>query len=191
MIRFDLKKTIEAAAYLIKKQPGKIENYMRLLKLLYIADRKSLERRNAPISGDTPYALKRGPVPSTTLDLIKGSDPRSRDWDPFIKRINFDVCLEQDPGTMHLSRADLNILDEVANFFQAYDEFDMVHWCHAHLPEYEKVWNSRGGAESKRIPLPDILEAIGKSDSLDSIVGQANERAAFAQLFGDHFPTSL
>src|SRR3990167_11350054 len=86
MIRFNIDKTIEAAAYLIKQQPGYRENYMRLLKLLYLADRVSLKERSTPICGDVPYAMAEGPVPSRTLDLIKGKDPSSEKWEKFIEK---------------------------------------------------------------------------------------------------------
>jgi uncharacterized phage-associated protein len=189
MIGFNLDKTIEAAAYLIKQQPEAVESYMRLLKLLYIADRTSLAERLAPISGDIPYAMRQGPVPSATLDLIKGNDPRAEQWERYIKRIDFHVQLIKDPGNRHLSRAEINILDRVSEQFRNCDEWDLVHWCHKRIPEYTKAWKSRGDRKRVRIPLEDVLAAIGLSDRQEQIVAQQNADLGFTRLFGDHLPT--
>lgn len=188
MIGFNIDKTIQAAAYLLKREPARRENYMRLLKLLYIADRTSLKERAAPICGDTPYAMNRGPVPGTTLDLIKGRDPASEKWDRYIQRIGYDVCLKADPGNLHLSRAEMGILDRVANRFRNLDEWALVGWCHKYVPEYEKNWKERGDKRRRRIPFDDVLEAIGRARQGPAIRGQINEDVHFSKLFADHMP---
>lgn len=189
MVGFDLEKTIQAAAYLIKHRGGR-ENYMRLVKLLYLTDRKSLEQRQTPICGDVPYAMERGPVPTRTIDLIKGADAQSRRWEQFIRRDNYDVVMENDPGNLALSRADVRILEAVAEEFHNFDEWDLVSWCHNNLPEYEKNWGKRGEKRrSVRIPLDDILEQIGRGGQGGEIVQRINEDRAFSNLFGDHMPS--
>ncbi len=187
MVGFDIEKTIQAAAYLIKCSGGRM-NYMRLLKLIYLVDRRSVKRRKMPICGDTPVAMQRGPVPSITLDLIKGEDPQSIRWDQFIRRDNYDVVLENDPGNLALSRAELRILEEILEQFSNFDEWALVEWCHENLPEYEKNWNARGDKGVKRIPLDDILDAIGLAGHGEEITGRINENAQFAAMFGDHMP---
>jgi uncharacterized phage-associated protein len=189
MIRFDINRTIQAAAYLLKRQPSRCENYMRLLKLLYIADRTSLKERAVPISGDTPYAMARGPVFSRTLDLIKGKDPSSEKWEQFIEKCGYDVHLKSDPGNLHLSRADINILERIADRFRSYDEWALVRWCHKYLPEYEKNWKARGTKARCRIALEDVLSAIDRLGDHSRIVAEINADAEFSRLFSDHTPT--
>jgi uncharacterized phage-associated protein len=191
MIHFDIDKTIQAAAYLIKRRPGKTENYMRLLKLLYLADRESLKERGVPICGDAAYGMKEGPVPSRTLDLIKGRDPSSAKWEQFIERSDYDVILKSDPGNLHLSPAEINILDRVATCFKSFDPFDLVEWCHDNLPEYDENWKKRKeGEQSVRIPFEDVLSAIGRLDDQARIIAEINENAAFQRLFSHHMPAS-
>ncbi|HVA50448.1 MAG TPA: Panacea domain-containing protein [Pirellulales bacterium] len=189
MIAFNIRKTIEAAAYLIKRQPCRSENYMRLLKLLYLADRLSLKDRGVPICGGTVYALRRGPVISPALDLIKGRDPRSAQWDEFIEKREFDVHLRADPGNLNLSRADLRILEQVADEFRRHDEWALVRWCHRNLPEYDKNWCARGEKGRRRIPLEDVLDAVGRRQEQAAIISAINESAAFDKFFGNHLPT--
>ncbi|MEX0867911.1 MAG: Panacea domain-containing protein, partial [Pirellulales bacterium] len=106
MVGFDIDKTIQSSAYLLKLTNGR-SNYMRLLKLLYLAERLSLQNRKSPISGDRPIAMERGPVPSRTLDMIKGHDPKASQWDAYFSRDNYDILLDDDPGNLALSRAEL------------------------------------------------------------------------------------
>ncbi len=189
MLGFNPSKTIQAAAYLLKLEPGKRTNYMRLLKLLYLADRKSLELRHTPLCGDTPYAMERGPVPSTTLDMIKGNDPESPRWAHFIAKIGYDVRLVEDPGNLELTRAELKILNELSEEFRDKDEWDMVNWCHANLSEYKECEPELTQKKRVKIPLDRILSAIGITGGEgDAIVRQLNADKGFANLFKDHAP---
>ncbi len=45
-------------------------SYMKLIKLLYLADREALARWGRPITTDTYVAMKHGPVLSYILNLI-------------------------------------------------------------------------------------------------------------------------
>jgi uncharacterized phage-associated protein len=53
---FDERKAAQAAAYLLKKHDGRL-NFMKLIKLLYLADRKSLLENGKPITGDRMLAM--------------------------------------------------------------------------------------------------------------------------------------
>ena len=134
--------------------------------------------------------MERRPVPGITLDLIKGKDPSSEKWEQFIETNDYDVRLKTDPGNRHLSRADIGILEGVAERFRAYDEWEMVGWCHKHLAEYKKVWKARGKKARRRIPLEDVLSAIGRLEDHPRIVAEINADAEFARLFSDHMPTT-
>ena len=68
---FDLDKAVGAMAYIIKTR-GPTDK-AKLMKLLYLADRASFLERGHPITGDTQYAMKHGPVPSGCLDAIDGN----------------------------------------------------------------------------------------------------------------------
>jgi len=189
MLGFDPEKTIQAAACFLKLEPGKRTNYMRLLKLLYLADRKSLQLRRAPLCGDTPYAMERGPVPSATLDMLKGNDPESPRWAEFITKIGYDVRLTKDPGNLALSRAELKILNELSEEFRDLDEWAMVKWCHEHLPEYQECEPELKQKKRVKMSLESILAAIGLAGQQNDIIRQMNTDKGFAKLFRDHAPT--
>ena len=65
---FNDRKTAQAAAWLLDRQEGRMP-YLKLIKLLYLADRQSLIESGYPITGDRLVSMDRGPVLSRVLDL--------------------------------------------------------------------------------------------------------------------------
>jgi len=68
--------------------------YIRLLTLMYIAERELLAQKATPLTGDIYMAMVHGPVLSHILDLINGKGSKSTEWEGFIR------------GTDHRSRSD-------------------------------------------------------------------------------------
>ena len=182
--RFNLVKTVQAAAVVLRATRAKRMNYMKLLKLLYICDRESIRDTGRPITGDIVCAMKRGPVLSRTLDLIKGTDLHAGEWESFIERDNYHAVLAHDPGRDQLSRYEASKLDEVARRYEACDEWQMVEETHT-FPEWKK---NDPGDSSKRIPLRDILEALGMADRESEIIEDARESTAISKFFETHLP---
>lgn len=180
MFPFKYEKTLQAVAYLLRREPSRQMNYMRLIKVLYMADRESIMASREPITGDSVVAMKRGPVLSHLLDLVKGHDIRSPQWTTCVQREGYVVRLVSDPGNGALSEHDMVVLDKVAEQFQDHDEWDMVEHTHR-LAEVKK---RNPGNSMEAIPLADILEAVGRAGDLESIEDDAKADAAFAALFG-------
>ena len=75
--RFNFERALQASAYLLRLD-GKRMGYLRLLKLLYIADREWLAETGESITGDRAYAMKYGPVLSSDLRPHQGQ--RIKGW---------------------------------------------------------------------------------------------------------------
>lgn len=178
--RFKSRKAIQAIALFLRPQPSKRMNYMRLLKLLYVADRECLRECGRPITGDSVVAMKRGPVLSQTCNIIKGEDILAPEWAAFVRLDRYELELKDDPGVPDLSRFELGILQRVAADYADKDEWDMVEITHG-FPEWEK---NDPGDSSRPIPLEDILEAVGRSADLKAIEQDARDEAAFDRVFG-------
>ena len=179
MFTFKYDKAIQAAAYLLRREPCREMNYMRLIKILYLADRESLRQTGRPITGDRVAAMKQGPVLSEILDLIKGSHLQSPEWVKHIQKDEFMIRLANDPGCANLSRFDIETLERVAEEHRSHDEWEMVEYSHT-LPEWRK---NNPGDSRKWIPLIDILETVGRSADLETIEEDARADRAFASLF--------
>jgi uncharacterized phage-associated protein len=155
-------------------------NYMRLLKLLYIAERESIRLTGRPITGDSLAAMKQGPVLSNLLNLMKGSDLRSPEWARFIHRDEYKVRLIEEPGQGRLSRFEIETLERVAEENRSRDEWALVEYTHT-FPEWIK---NNPGDSMKWIPLSDLLEAVGRSADTDDIEKDGKADRALARLFG-------
>src|SRR5262249_4855746 len=128
---FNRDRTVQAIACLLKLNGNRM-NFMRLLKLLYIADREMLAEHAYIITGDSPVAMRRGPVLENTYALIRGGGPG---WDPFLKKEHYHIALIADPGHGKLSQAIERKLKEVFDRYIDKDEFDMVAETHG-FPEW-------------------------------------------------------
>ncbi len=66
---FDPEKALNAILWIAKRIPS--PTFHSISKLFYFADRIHLERYGRLISGDSYVAMKHGPVPSGTYDIMK------------------------------------------------------------------------------------------------------------------------
>jgi len=137
---------------------------MKLIKLLYLADRRALICWGRPITFDCYFSMPHGPVLSFTLDKINQQpeeDPSSY-WHQYVSgRQGYEVSL-LDPAAVpadELSRAEEDLLAEVHREFGHLSRWDLRTYTHA-LAE----WKDPQGS-SVRIRISDILLAEGFSDS--------------------------
>jgi uncharacterized phage-associated protein len=162
-VRFPFKqrKAAQAAAYILMKHADRL-NYLKLIKLLYLADREALIRRGKPITGARMVSMPYGPVLSDILNLINLgrryeepcpwleyiSAPEGYD----VKRVNLDTEFDE------LSNHERQILDDIDSVFGRMNRWSLVDWTHE-LPEWQ---DPRGS--SLPIDPADILRAEGRSE---------------------------
>ncbi len=110
--------------------------------------------------------MDHGPVPSQTYNLISGALSDSQIWDEFISdRSNHQIALRKEPEIDELSRAELNLLDEVLKEFGTMDRWALSEETHK-FPEWK---NPHGSALP--ISLEDILSADkGSAEEIDQIL---------------------
>src|SRR4051794_11299600 len=127
LIPFDILKVAQACAVLLKNEPSRRMSRLRLLKLLYIADREYLKERGRPITGDCVAAMDHGPVLSRTYDLIKGTDVAFATWRRYFRNAGpRDVELEEDPGIGKLSRFEVEKLQHVSERLADMDDWNVA-----------------------------------------------------------------
>lgn len=172
---FDERKATAAAAVLLQAAGGKMR-YIRLIKLLYLADRRSLDERARPIVGGRYVAMDYGPVLSEVLDKVKlGGEI----WSTVIEKDGYEVRLTGTPDLGPLSREEVELLEMATKLYRKLDRWKIVDLTHA-LPEWR---DPKGSAID--ISTEDILAALGKSDEETEEARQdAVERAYFDKLFG-------
>lgn len=154
---FDEAKVTQAAALLLKLRGGRM-HYLKLVKLLYIADREALRRWGIPITMDRYVSMEHGPVVSRTFNLIQGVPAPT--WNRFISDPmgEHEVELLGDPGTSLLSAAEEQLLQDVFSKWGSLDRWKIVGLTHGF-----GEWRDPDGS-SLPIAIADIFRALGESE---------------------------
>jgi uncharacterized phage-associated protein len=161
MIRFvfDEKKATQAAALLVKLAGGSMSR-SRLLKLLYLADRKSLLSVGKPITGDKFCSMHMGPVLSRVYDFIKGQGTPPVWSQHFKPEGRHDVRLvKEDFETARLSEFETRLLSKITNQCCHLSDSELIDYVHKHCPEWQDP-----GPSSRPIEIEQILAACRTSN---------------------------
>jgi uncharacterized phage-associated protein len=165
-------KAAQAAAMFLKLRGGTM-SYLKLMKLLYLAEREAFLRLGRPIMFDGCVSMDHGPVLSGTLNLINGAARTSGAWEMAISiPSQHEVSLNVDPGNDKLSEAEDQIIKEVFDQHGAKSRWELCDFTHT-LSEWQ---NPKGS--SIRIDYREILRAGGKTEGeiesiMDDIEGLA------------------
>ena len=180
------RRTAQMAAFMLI-QCGKQMAHLKLMKLLYLADREAVKRYGRSISEDYAVAMPHGPVLSMTLDLMSGNcDTEDGGWDTWISaKADHQISLLADPGIDdldELSAADLEVLDAVWQTFGHMDRWQIRDWTHENCPE----WKDPKGS-SNPITEEDLYRAVGyspeaASELLDDFKNHRGIDAIFSNL---------
>lgn len=170
---FNSRKAAQIVAFFAREQGGNI-NVLKLMKLVYIADRRNMEKYDFSISGDVFFSMDHGPVNSITRDLIQGTEDNRAGWDDFVSdRAGYDVGLTRpvtDSDLDELSRAELQTLHEVWAQFGHMGKWEIRDWTHENCPEWE---DPKGG--STPIPYGRVFKFLNKNNA------EELEKQAFAE----------
>ena len=170
-------KTAQAAALFLLKAGG-IMPHLKLMKLLYIADRESYLRRGSPISGDGMVSMPHGPVLSHTYDLKGAAGPESGGWARYVRRVNQYAVTLADGITEEtflgkLSQAERWIIDDVWERYGHMDQWELRDFTHT-FPE----WKDPRGS-SRPIERLTLFKALGMTDEqAQSLVESCEEQDA-------------
>lgn len=182
--RMNSQKAIQAAAALLRFEAGWKMGRMRLLKLLYLADRRCLKETGLPLLGDRAVAMDRGPLHGTIYDWIKGEGFDAREWSKHVRNSGpREVRLYGDPGNGKLSKHELDILNDISQQFVTCEDDELSDLTHG-LPEYIKANKNRQRGSSRPIPIDDIIDAVGRESDKPLILQDIADNAAFDKIFG-------
>ena len=159
-MKFNERKVAQMAAYFLRQRGGEM-SILKLMKLLYLAERESLRLYGMPMTGDRLVSMDHGPVLSSTLDLAKNTaiDADEDGWDCLIRR---KVCYElelvkkvESDDFDELSEAELEILESVWQEFGHLSRWAVREYTHT-LEE----WMDPNGT-SLPIRYKDVFLACG------------------------------
>ena len=111
--KFNSDKAIAVLLYVCKQ----LENVdlHKAFKIMFYADQKHLVAYGRPISGDIYIAMKDGPVPSNTFDIVKTVRGDSiwvtDEYKKFFSIDGYMISCKMDPNLEDLSASDIECLD--------------------------------------------------------------------------------
>lgn len=181
---FNEKKLTEATIFFLLQTNNKNINILKLMKLLYLSERKSFEMFHTPIIGDSLVSMNKGPVLSLTLERINYGSRKKTYWDQFISdRANNDVALKtdvninSDDDLLELSDNDITTLKQIWFEFGSKNEWQLVDYTHDYCPEWRNP-----GSSMRPINYQDLFDALGFSKDLSNeIIDQLESQAYINQ----------
>lgn len=145
MKQMSIRKILQALYYIQKNTPETNESKTApvfLLKMLYFADRYHLRHFGILGSGDEYFAMKKGPVASATMDILKGKWPQKANsaeielLKEVVELDEFSVLIkEQDDDELSLSFKEA--LDFSLQTFGKYEWNELSRISHDY-PEWKK-----------------------------------------------------
>jgi uncharacterized phage-associated protein len=177
------RKVTQMAAYFLQKRGGRM-SHLKLMKLLYLADRESLRLHGLSMSGDCLVSMPHGPVLSMTLNLMDGDvESRPDGWESLIStKENHELALKSElqPDALdELSKADTDILESTWNQFGNLSRWQIRDYTHQHCPEWEDPHGS-----SKPIRFEKLFQALGRpTDEAKRLAEHIGEQQHIDELF--------
>jgi uncharacterized phage-associated protein len=146
---FNYKKAVQALNFFALAEGGNI-NKMKALKLVWLSDRLHLRRYSRAITGDVYFALKNGPVASTTRNLLEdweldncnhvwGLEALERDYRNAFIEENENRYLFNSTNIISekvFSKTDLEVLHEVYEKYGELNHFELSDLSHE-FPEWK------------------------------------------------------
>lgn len=179
---FNSRKAAQVAAFYCEKEGGKIP-VLKLIKLIYLADRESMQKSCYPITNDRFVSMPHGPANSMTLNYVDGN-VTSKEWRELISdKDNWSVGLTRnltDDDCDELSDFEVAVLESVWSQYGHLDKWAIRDWTHDNCPEWEDPEGS-----SNPIPYSRVLKFLGvkDADAIEAeIVAQRHVDAVFDKL---------
>jgi uncharacterized phage-associated protein len=180
-MNFDERKTAQLAAYFLQKNKGTLY-LIKLIKLLYIADRESFRAFGRPITNDKFVSMDNGPVLSRTYNLMLGATQSAGYWDSMISDRSDHKLSITDPSEISsdaLSQAEKAIADRVFDEYGNIPRFKLCDMTHE-FPEWEDPHGS-----SLPIHYERILESLKYSpEEIKHAMVILHEQQALDEFFG-------
>lgn len=182
---FSERTVAQMAAFFLHKSGGQM-SLLKLMKLLYLAERESLSRDGSPMCGDRLVAMQHGPLLSTTYELASGF-AKGEDWSAWIAdKENHEVSLKKDvvPESLdEMSPSIISVLESTWNKFGEYDRWQISNYTHKHCPEWIRAWKASGG-KICQISHKDLFLALGwPSEDAQNVSEDIAEQAALEREF--------
>ena len=157
-------KASQPLLWLLHRHGGSMDK-LKLIKMIFLADREHLVRYGRPIVGGNYVAMDLGLVSSDLKDYIEGKTA-VKDL-PFAIEGEYNLFAKQPTDEDWLSESELKVLDEVYEKYKHIDSIKLGLMTHKY-----KAWrnNEPPKGSSKPVPYEDFFEDSDNQAMLDIIL---------------------
>lgn len=163
---FDIEIAGQMAGWFLHKHGGTM-SHLKLMKLLYIAERTSIKENSYPILGDDLFSMDNGPMLNLAYDYMKKRETKKNGWSKWVSQIwggRVSLVRPYNPEDLDLlSDATLEILAKVWSECGHMANREIVNYTH-NFPEWEHPYGS-----SIKIEYKDLLDALGYGEKSKEI----------------------
>lgn len=161
LVGFRSGKAAQVCAFFAVKSEGFIDK-LKLIKLVYLTERRMLGDHHVPMLYDEFYSLPHGPICSSTLNGIDNVI-HEEVWSHYIKmhgnRAVAVKTFERD-DLEEISDIEIQYLSDIWSEFGNMTASQIRNWTHEHCSEYTEISNGR-----VPISYSDILRALGDGEA--------------------------
>lgn len=178
LVGFQSRKAAQICAYFAGREGGIIDK-LKVIKLVYFAERRFLADTHFPMLFDELYSLPHGPICSSTLNGLDGLIHKDH-WELFVKHNGRDKIVAVKAfvrGDLdEISNAEMAALETVWRELGHMSAWDIRNFSHESCDEYTEV-------TSGRVPISyrEVLEAVGDEEAAAQV---ENEIAEFRRSQG-------
>lgn len=124
----------EAIAYRFAELEGGKIDKLKLTKLIYLLERKSIKEQESPIIGGYYVSFQNGPAISPVLDDIDKDC-----WESLRERSDYLIHIQGNIDQCVLSEWENEEIIEIYSKFGKMNQFELVQYTHENCPEWEEV----------------------------------------------------
>ena len=174
-MRLDVSKAIQAACVLLRRDGNRMSR-LRLLKLLYLSERKHLRQTGTLMLGGRFVATNHGPVHGDILALMNSEHMGVTFWSSQFHRIGRDIQIDDQPGVGELSPFEIDLLNSISDQFLSMDDWELAELTRS-FPEFKAHTGSVIGIGA-------IIDGVGLGARRNSVLASLDEQAALKESWG-------
>ena len=186
----DTRKIINALALIVSEQTDKTIDNIKAYKLLWLADRLHLRRYGRTITGDTYYAMPKGPVPSDAKNILE--DQQTKLKNVFDVKALFSLgtgcySLIGEPNMTVFSKTDIDSLNDVLALYNDMGAEELIMLSH-NYPEWKAYADKLNNKDELNSHKMDMRLMFENYDDGKGLFCEPSERLALTkQLFEAHY----
>ena len=173
---FRSEKAAQVSCKFVQLAQGQMDK-LKLMKLLYLAERESVATRGRPMFCDEYFSMKDGPICSAAMNGVNGKI-HPEIWSRYLHRNGvkdiFSVRGVTDEDLDQLSRSDMQIINDLYVRLGWMTASQIRNWTHEHCKEWVEVDPGKRlpiqyVEMAKALDIPDAEEVAARIDEYHRI----------------------